>query len=750
MVTPNESIPSTTTDFVLSEGLVYKDRLEYILSNVTLVLFSTDRNGTFTYVAGCGIFGIGIEPESLVGTSFFEVDWSGMVRDSNDEFQSITRETIFSSVFQGRTIEAETRFAGKMFSSRFSPIFGTNGEIEGLIGVSVDITDSKTREATFQRKVGDFRTALQVLPIIVFSFDVDGIILFAEGKGFERLGLTLQDVIGKNFFDSQPDQTERTQAIQKAIGGVNSFYQSRVRDKVFENWLYPRFDGLGRITEILGIGYDVTEREYLNKKLKENELNYRNLFKSNPQVMYIFDQGSFRILESNATAQLVCGYSESEFLEKTVLDIHPADDRSWVVDKIQNLALGPNFFSEVIHTKKNGERFYLDIALTHFRFSGRDCILVSGSDVTQRVRTEAANRFNLQVLSQISDAVIALDSEFRITYYNFPAERMYEISDPSLIGKHYTELFQEDWISEGNRRRAMDEYELKGLANAEIIHTLKSGKRIHLEMSFKKISDPRGNNAGLIMVNRDIAEKVFVREFLKKAISDLEMTNRELEQFAYVASHDLQEPLRTIASYLQLLERKFSPELPSEAKEFIQITIEAAKRQQGLIESLLRYSRLGVKEDRWEKISIRALLENLREDLASILNDANVRIEIEGEMPVILGEPDQIRQLFQNLITNSIKFRSKERNPKIVISASKTQAEWEFRIADNGIGMDSRYFEKIFIIFQKLHSKSEFPGTGIGLSICKKIVENHGGKIWVESNVGVGSEFFFAIPIRRN
>ncbi|EQA37680.1 PAS domain S-box protein [Leptospira inadai serovar Lyme str. 10] len=749
MGTPNESIPSSI-DFVLSEGQVYKDRLEYILSNVTLVLFSTDRNGTFTYAAGCGIFGIGIEPESLVGASFFEVDWSGRVRDSNGEFRPMTREAIFQSVFQGRMIEAETRFGGKIFSSRFSPVFGTEGEIEGLIGVSIDITDSKRREASFLRKVGDFSTALQVLPIIVFSFDLDGVILFAEGKGFERLGLTVQDVIGRNFFDSQPDQVERNQAIQKAIGGVDSFYQSRVRGKVFENWLYPRFDELGRTTEILGIGYDVTEREVLNNKLRESELNYRNLFKSNPQIMYIFDRESFRILESNSTAQSVCGYSESEFLEKTVLDIHPADDRSWVLDKVQNLALGPNFFSEVLHRKKSGEFFYLDIALTHFRFSGRDCILVSGSDVTQRVRTEAENRFNLQLLSQISDAVIALDSEFRITYYNLPAQHMYEISDPSLIGKHYRELFQEDWISDGNRTRAMDEYERNGIANAEIIHTLKSGKRIHLETSFKKISDPRGNDAGLIMVNRDIAEKVFVREFLKKAVSDLEMTNRELEQFAYVASHDLQEPLRTIASYLQLLERKFSPQLPSEAKEFIQITIEAAKRQQGLIESLLRYSRLGVKEDRWEKINVKALLENIREDLSSVLKEAKVRIEIEGEMPVVLGEPDQIRQLFQNLITNSVKFRSPERSPKIVISAAKTRAEWKFRIADNGIGIDSRYFDKIFIIFQKLHPKSEFPGTGIGLSVCKKIVENHGGKIWVESDVGVGSEFFFTIPVRRD
>lgn len=193
MGTPNESIPSSA-DFVLNEGQLYKDRLEYILSNVTLVLFSTDRNGTFTYAAGRGIFEIGIEPESIVGASFFELDWAGAVRDSKGEFQAVTREAIFNSVFEGRTIEAETSFAGKMFSSRFSPVFGTHGEVEGLVGVSVDVTDSKTREASFQRKVSDFTTALQVLPIIVFSFDLDGVILFAEGNGFERLGLTAQEV----------------------------------------------------------------------------------------------------------------------------------------------------------------------------------------------------------------------------------------------------------------------------------------------------------------------------------------------------------------------------------------------------------------------------------------------------------------------------------------------------------------------------------------------------------------------------
>ncbi len=233
---------------------------------------------------------------------------------------------------------------------------------------------------------------------------------------------------------------------------------------------------------------------------------------------------------------------------------------------------------------------------------------------------------------------------------------------------------------------------------------------------------------------------------LEEANAKLSYSNRELEQFAYVASHDLQEPLRAVNSYAQLLSRKYQGNLDAKADKYLGYITEGATRMQQLINDLLEFSRVGTRVKALQPIDCETLLSKVLDNLKIAIAESRTRVT-HAPLPTVMGDEIQLIQLLQNLIGNAIKFRCEE-SPQVHISTEQTQNEWVFAIRDNGIGMEAEYLDRIFTIFQRLHSKSEYPGTGIGLAVCKKIVECHGGRIWVESTPGVGSAFYFTIPAR--
>jgi light-regulated signal transduction histidine kinase (bacteriophytochrome) len=227
-------------------------------------------------------------------------------------------------------------------------------------------------------------------------------------------------------------------------------------------------------------------------------------------------------------------------------------------------------------------------------------------------------------------------------------------------------------------------------------------------------------------------------------MEDLKRSNQELEQFAYVASHDLQEPLRMVASFTQLLQKRYKDKLDQDANEFIYYAVDGATRMQSLINDLLKFSRVGTQGKQFKATDMNVVLDKVKLDLSQLIFATKANIIIEA-LPVIMADDSQMMQLFQNLLSNAIKFRG-ERSPRIHISSEVKQDEWIFSVRDNGIGIESKDFDKIFEIFQRLHNEEEYEGSGIGLAICKKIVQRHGGKIWVESKLNEGTTFYFSIP----
>jgi len=250
--------------------------------------------------------------------------------------------------------------------------------------------------------------------------------------------------------------------------------------------------------------------------------------------------------------------------------------------------------------------------------------------------------------------------------------------------------------------------------------------------------------AGYVNVyGRDVTERRRAEEALKRVADDLARSNRDLEQFAYIASHDLQEPLRTVAGYLQLLDRRYKDRLDADANDFINFAVDGAARMQTLINDLLAYSRVGTKGHAAAPVNCEEILARALANLRSAVEETGARIT-HDPLPTVSGDAPQLVQLFQNLIGNGIKFRGKA-PPEIHVSAAPDDGHWKFSIADNGIGIEPRYADRIFVIFQRLHTRDKYPGTGIGLAICKRIVERHGGKIWFQPRPEGGATFYFTI-----
>jgi PAS domain S-box-containing protein len=346
------------------------------------------------------------------------------------------------------------------------------------------------------------------------------------------------------------------------------------------------------------------------------------------------------------------------------------------------------------------------------------------------------------VLENIPNMVFVKDAQdLRFVRFNKAGEKLLGHTKKELIGKNDYDFFpkeQADFFTEKDNA-VLRQNDIVDVPE-EPIDTKQGQRWLHTKKI--PILSPAGRATYLLGISEDITDIRDAKLALEQKTKELERSNSELEQFAYVASHDLQEPLRTISSYVQLLASRYKDKLDKDANEFIDFAVDGSKRMRTLINSLLEYSRVNrVKPFEWMELT--DLMKEIQLDMKDQIKEANASIKYNG-LPKIYGDVVLINQLFQNLIGNAIKFRG-EKKPEVKITSKRKNGEYIFSVEDNGIGIKDEYAEKIFVIFQRLNSRDKYPGTGIGLSICKKIVERHGGKIWVESEPGKGAKFYFTI-----
>jgi PAS domain S-box-containing protein len=321
----------------------------------------------------------------------------------------------------------------------------------------------------------------------------------------------------------------------------------------------------------------------------------------------------------------------------------------------------------------------------------------------------------------------------------------FNLSPENIVGKNDFELYPAEKALEYQK---IEEQVIKSgqtLNYDQVIE--KSGQKEYFNIIITPVKDDQGLIAGLLGIIWNITERIEYQERLKETVEALKLSNKELEQFAYVASHDLQEPLRMIASYLQLIERRYKDQLDDDACEFIGYAVDGANRLKKLINDLLAFSRVGTRGEPFEKNDLNSIVQTALINLKETIEETEAIIKCDS-LPALPVDKAQMTTVFQNLIANAIKFKS-DKPPEIYITCEEKEDEWLISIKDNGIGFSSEYYEKVFVIFQRLHTIKDYPGTGIGLAICKKIIERHGGKVWVESIPEKGSTFFFNLPKRK-
>jgi PAS domain S-box-containing protein len=402
--------------------------------------------------------------------------------------------------------------------------------------------------------------------------------------------------------------------------------------------------------------------------------------------------------------------------------------------------------------RKDGTRFWAAGTVSAVRGGGDgEGYVVVIRDRTERKRTETALRLSEAtyqgILSISSDAVVCVSEAQRITFFNTGAEAIFGYTADEVIG-HPLEMLVPD---HARARHAAHVREF-GAAHVparrmgergEISGRRKDGSEFPAEASISKLEV--GGTRVFTAVLRDVTERRRMEESLAAHVRDLARSNEELEQFAYVASHDLQEPLRMVASYTQLLARRYRGRLDDDADEFIGFAVDGVTRMQELINDLLAYSRVGAGRGERVPVALEGLLERVLHGLRPAIEEADA-VVTSGPLPTVHGDPVQLGQLLQNLIANAVKFRGQSA-PRVHVSARKGEGEgrWIFAVQDNGIGIAPEFADRIFVIFQRLHGRAEYPGTGIGLAICRKIVEGHGGTIHVESEPGEGSTFVFTL-----
>ena len=663
-----------------------------------------------------------------------------------------------------------------------------------------EIKEYKRTENALLESEESFRLLYENSHLPYQSLDCDGNFIEVNQAFLDALGYTKEEIIGCSFSDIMTP--ECAYVFKKRFKRFNELgYMRKSEFKLLckdntqitilmDGNIEYAADGTFKQTHCVWI--DISDRKQWEEALIESEDRYRFLYEHNPSMYFTVDPEAL-ILSVNQFGAEQLGFTVHELVGQSVLKVFYSEDRETAILNIKRCVnnLGQLFHWELRKIRRDGSMIWVkETARAVKGTDGKITVLIVCEDITElkelenilretqdtlelkvQERTKELSKCNIRLESDIGeikrieralreseekfralaenspDIISRLDKELRYKYINHGSNTL-ELSSENLIGKRLEDVAPLNGIT-----KIWAESAKKVLKTGEIQEMEFNFPSIHGLKVFHSYVVPEyddGEIESLLVVSHDVTQRKQLEEELKATVKELRHSNDELRQFAYVASHDLQEPLRTITSFTQLIERRYKNELDSDADEFIEYIVDAAKRMQTLINDLLNYSRVATRGKEFELTNTEEILENTKSNLYASIKENNAEITHEN-LPEIMADKRQMIQLFQNLIGNAIKFRKPEITPKIHIKAHKDENrnEYVFSVRDNGIGIEPQYMERIFIIFQRLHTRDEYDGTGIGLAVSKRIIERHGGHIWVESEPSAGSTFYFTLPERR-
>lgn len=700
----------------------------------------------------------------------------------NSQGKFIASITLHIDITRQKLLEEELIYAKEDLESkiitRTRELFETNQKL------SQQIKERKLAEVSFRNSEKKFRDIFLSSPDAIYVESYEGIVLDVNDATCKLHGMDKEVLIGKSIYElTMPEYHDVIRERQPKIlsGAIQKFetdiihkdqhsipvevsvskidYNNKpallvhVRDithrreqeQILEDKVRERTLQLQEMN--LKLQSEIQEKQKMQDNLQRQKDFLRLIIDSIPNLLFVKDQnGKFLLANEsvatfyNMTADRMEGfYDDEKKFTKEELELFNEQDK---ITLANNAAVQ---FPErkFIHAASGNEVWLSMVKKPIPSLEGQGTnILGIATDVTELKHAIKKSDTSEQLYRAIARnipkaAMFIFDREYRYILAEGPLVGIISKPKQEIEGKTIYDVFKPEDIPQIEK----------------IYNSILQGKSQESEKRlydhWQKVYDlPIKNDEGEIIYGMvmvvDISDLKQAQLEIEIQNRNLQRSNEELERFAYVASHDLQGPLRSIASYLQLLEIRYKDKLDKEATEFIDYSVSGAKRMQSLIQDLLSYSRLTSKPRSPKEVDIEQIIEVVKSNLQAGIQQTGARITYD-KLPVVMAESSQMLQLFQNLIDNAIKFTPAGRQPEIHISYKTLESFWEFTVSDNGIGMKDEFKERVFQIFQRLHTDKEYPGTGIGLAICKKIVQLHGGRIWFESSPGEGTQFHFAI-----
>lgn len=657
---------------------------------------------------------------------------------------------------------------------------------------NTQMPEHRQMENSLRESEAKYRMLFESTPVGIAIIDAGGSFVTANQSMQELLSYSIEELRELNLAYLLIDQTEREELLKRLLDpgwtrdwelelkmkggtkyhvllnmdriGTGDFLLITMRDitkrKNAEAMLQRALDDLEfkveeRTAELettnIALSQEIAARKEITSTLEErmNELNFLYL------VSAVIDQPGFDIprIMQNVVQLLPSAWLYSEIASARItfsdqcFETEGFQESSWM--QTASLALyGKNVGQiTVSYAKECPEAAGSEEG--PFRREERlliDTIAKRLGKVIERIETENARMRAVSALRESEETVqsllnasiepvLLIDNNGIILTMNETGAQLFDVG----LGNSFFEALSLDEVNS-------EEISWQAILSSKVpLRFEKELDGVILDFNIYPIFDAHEKVDRLAIFAQNITTRRSAEEKLQTTMADLERSNLELEQFAYVASHDLQTPLRVISGYLQLLESNYESKLDESGKEFIAFACDAALRMQGMIEDLLTFSRVGTTGRSFEPTDCNAVLDYVLILLGNRIEASGAEIS-RSALPIIMADESQLEQLWQNLIGNALKFRKADVAPHIQVGASRRDEDWLFSVKDNGIGIGSQYYKRIFALFERLHGQTEYEGTGLGLSICKKIVERHGGRIWVDSTLGEGTTFYFTMP----
>lgn len=742
----------------------YSD-LKNIFNQSIDIICTIDMNGCYIKLSAACLKTWGYSPEELAGKNYTDFVY-------HEDILNTTR--IAQEIINGKEItHFENRYvtkSGQLIPMLWSAKWDSRSKIMYCIArnnkdkktAEEKLTESEAflKEAQRLAKMGswkfDFRTDKLTWSEELYNvFDTDKSTFLETHGSF----IHLVDEKDRQFVQ---DTSKRTQLTGEPFNIQYSITTSKGEKREIEEFGYGEKDKNGIVIRLFGTAQNITERKKAEEKIREANQRFTLVSKATFDTIWDWDLTTNTFYWGDGF-ELIFGHG----IEGLQIDpsswtenIH-SEDYQRVMNGIYEVIKGTetNWLDEYRFRRKDESYAYvLDKGVVIRAEDGKPIRMVGAiQDITKRKEEEHRLKLLESVITNTNDAVIITQAEPldepgpRIVYVNEAFTQMTGYTAEDLTGKTPR-------ILQGPRS---DAHELDKLSIAlrskkscetTVINYKKNGEEFWVNFTVNPVANDKGICTHFVAIERDITERKKseiqlrqLNESLQKQANDLAISNAELEQFAFIASHDLQEPLRMVSSFLTQLEKKYYSQIDDKGKQYIYFAVDGAKRMRQIILDLLEYSRVGRTEINPEETDLEELIDDVLALYKKTIEETQAKIT-KSKLPALYTDKPLIRQIFQNLIGNSLKYHKEGVHPEITIAAEDVSDYWLFSVADNGIGIEQEYFDQIFIIFKRLHNREVYPGTGMGLAITKKIVENMGGKIWVTSEMDRGSRFNFLIP----